>query len=135
MLKLAPLVVTLLLSACSMPGFLSPHTIDIRQGNVVTQDAVDKLRPGMTRAQVRFVLGTPLLTDMFHAQRWDYVFQIRREGQLREEKRFTVYFDGDRLTRWEGDTFPPRRADLAVPDAAATPDTPAPAAATGATNP
>ncbi|WP_239901036.1 outer membrane protein assembly factor BamE, partial [Laribacter hongkongensis] len=81
-----------------MPGFLSPHTIDIQQGNVVTQDAVDKLRPGMTRAQVRFVLGTPLLTDMFHAQRWDYVFQIRREGQLREEKRFTVYFDGDRLT-------------------------------------
>ncbi|MCG9123472.1 outer membrane protein assembly factor BamE [Laribacter hongkongensis] len=118
-----------------MPGFLSPHTIDIQQGNVVTQDAVDKLRPGMTRAQVRFVLGTPLLTDMFHAQRWDYVFQIRREGQLREEKRFTVYFDGDRLTRWEGDTFPPRRTDLAAPDAAATPDTPAPAAATGATNP
>lgn len=100
MLKLAPLVVTLLLSACSMPCFLSPHTIDIQQGNVVTQDAVDKLRPGRaTRAQVRFVLGTPLLTDMFHAQRWDYVFQIRREGQLREEKRFTVYFDGDRLTR------------------------------------
>ena len=119
MLKLAPLVVTLLLSACSMPGFLSPHTIDIQQGNVVTQDAVDKLRPGMTRAQVRFVLGTPLLTDMFHAQRWDYVYSYRN-GQTgaTESRKFAVFFDKDgRLERVGGDVAVAAAEELIVQSA------------------
>ncbi|MGE8356689.1 MAG: outer membrane protein assembly factor BamE [Microvirgula sp.] len=120
--KLAPLASVLLLSACSLqslPGFLQPHTIDIQQGNVVTQDEIDKLRVGMTRSQVRFVLGTPMLADMFHANRWDYQFQLRRAGKLEEAKHFSVIFENDLLARWEGDGFPPRRPQ--VIDAVAIP--------------
>ncbi len=123
--KIPLLAAVLLLSACSLnslPGFLQPHTVDIQQGNVVTQDAVDKLRVGMSRSQVRFLLGTPLLTDMFHADRWDYSYQLYRNGKQVEQKRFTVHFSADQLTRWEGDVFPARRPAL---DATQQPATPA----------
>lgn len=96
-----------LLAACSgtpdVGSMLSPYRIDVRQGNYVSQEMVAKLRPGMTRDQVRFVLGTPLVADMFHAERWDYVYRFqpgRGEPQLR---RLVVYFDDDKLARVGGD--------------------------------
>jgi len=82
---------------------LSPYRIDVRQGNYVDQDMVAKLRPGMTRDQVRFALGTPLVTDMFHADRWDYVYRFqpgKGEVQLR---RLVVFFVDDKLARVGGD--------------------------------
>ena len=78
----------------------------IQQGNVVTQEQVNELTPGMTRRQVRFVLGTPMLTDVFHADRWDYAYSIG-EGSRPEDKRLvTVFFEEDRLVRIAGDLRP-----------------------------
>ena len=96
---------------------ISPYRMDIRQGNYVTQDMVSKLKPGMTRSQVRFVLGTPLLTDIFHADRWDYIYRFEKAGTLTEERRIVAVFSGDRLVRIEGDVVPA----AADPAKAATP--------------
>ena len=82
---------------------LAPHKIDIQQGNVVTQDMVDKLRPGMTQSQVRFILGTPLVVDTFHKDRWDYVYRYEKGGTLVEHRRIIVVFENDKLARVEGD--------------------------------
>lgn len=97
----------LLLAACSVTGKigekLTPYKIDIQQGNVVTQEMVAKLKPGMTKAQVRFVLGTPLITDAFHANRWDYVYRYQKAGKLTEERKLALFFDQELLQRVEGD--------------------------------
>jgi len=105
-----PLLLTLpilLLAACSntpdITSRLSPYRIDVRQGNYVTQDMVAKLKPGMSREQVRFALGTPLVADMFHADRWDYVYRFqpgKGEAQLR---RLVVFFEDGKLARVGGD--------------------------------
>lgn len=92
-----------LLAACSMGNSLKPYRLDVQQGNVVTQDMVAKLRPGMTKSQVRFILGSPLLVDIFHGNRWDYVYTYTKAGQLTEERKITVWFDGDLLQRISGD--------------------------------
>lgn len=102
-MRLWPLTAVFLLSACS---YLSPYKIEIQQGNYVSQEMVSKLKPGMTRSQVRFVLGTPLLTDMFHASRWDYVYFLERGGKVLEERKLILFFDGDKLVRIEGDVAP-----------------------------
>lgn len=88
-----------------MPS-LSPHKIDVQQGNYVTQEMVAKLKPGMSRSQVRFVLGTPLITDVFHESRWDYVYRLEKAGKLVEQRKLTVVFEGDRLLRLDGDVIP-----------------------------
>ncbi|BAN34757.1 SmpA/OmlA [Sulfuricella denitrificans skB26] len=97
----------LLLVACSVTEKvgekLTPYKIDIQQGNVVTQEMVAKLKPGMTKAQVRFVLGTPLITDAFHASRWDYVYRYQKAGKLTEERKLALFFDQELLQRVEGD--------------------------------
>lgn len=85
---------------------LTPYKIDIQQGNYVTQEMVSKLRPGMTRAQVRFILGTPLVVDPFRDDRWDYVYLYRKRGELVEHRRFAVIFKDDKLVRIEGDVVP-----------------------------
>lgn len=98
------------LSGCSsLPGveylthlsFLSPYKMDIQQGNYITTAAVDKLQPGMTRAQVEFIMGTPLIADVFHADRWDYIYSFQHDGNLVGMRRVTVYFDHDKLSRIE----------------------------------
>lgn len=105
--RLSLLAVTCALSAaCSYkPGFINEYKIDIQQGNVLTQEMVSQLKPGLTRDQVRFLLGTPLIADVFHRQRWDYVYSYRngRTGEV-EMRKFAVYFDADgRLERAAGD--------------------------------
>lgn len=98
-------LVALILGASLATGgcSLKPYKIDIQQGNVVTQDMVSKLRPGMTRAQVRFVMGTPLVTDAFHPARWDYYYRFDKGGRAREQRVLTLQFDGDKLARVDGD--------------------------------
>ena len=80
-------------SACSI------YRMDIRQGNFVSQDMRDKLKLGMTKAQVRYVLGTPMINDPFHENRWDYSFRHQHDGKVIEERNLTLYFTGDNLTR------------------------------------
>jgi len=93
-------ILTLVLSACLLSGcFLKPHKIDIQQGNFLDQAAISKLKPGMTRSQVRFLMGTPMISDPFHPERWDYMYLDSKGGKLLEEKRLTLYFDGDKLVR------------------------------------
>lgn len=84
-------------------NFLTPYKIDIQQGNVVKAEDIAKLQPGMTRVEVKTILGTPLLTDPFHANRWDYVFRFRKGSTITEEREFTVFFEQDKLARIEGD--------------------------------
>jgi len=98
-----------LLAACQqvpmLPG-LSTYRIDIQQGNVVTQDMVSKLKPGMTRQQVRFVMGTPPVVDPFRQDRWDYVYYYTKGGKIVEHRRLVLLFDGDVLKRIDGDVVP-----------------------------
>lgn len=113
---------------------LKPYRIDIQQGNYVTQDMVAKLKPGMTRSQVRFALGTPLIVDPFRNDRWDYFYMMHRAGVLTEQRVVTAIFRGDELLRIEGDVIvgsaPPEKP-VAVPDVkpAAVPADAKPAAA------
>ncbi len=106
-----------------MPG-LSSHKIEIQQGNVVTKDMIAKLKPGMTRSQVRFVLGTPLLVDPFRTDRWDYVYTLEKQGNLAEQRQFRVFFENDKVVRYVGDLA----ADIKVDDAATVKPAVAPAA-------
>ena len=94
---------------------VSPHKIEIQQGNYVTQDMVDKLKPGMSRSQVRFALGTPLIADPFHADRWDYVYVYERKGAVVGKRRIIVVFKDDALQRIEGDVVPRAAATAAEP--------------------
>ena len=90
--------------ACSSVNVpLSPYRIDVQQGNALEQEAVDKLKPGLSRSQVRFLLGTPLLVDPFHGNRWDYVYNFRKAGKLIEQKRLVLFFEGDVLSRIEAE--------------------------------
>ncbi len=107
--SLAVVPILLLLAACSTDKVtekLSPYKIDVQQGNVVTQEMVAKLKAGMTKSQVRFILGTPLITDVFHADRWDYVYRYQKAGKLKEERKLALFFEQDVLKRVEGDVVP-----------------------------
>lgn len=90
----------------SLDSFSLTYKISIQQGVVVTQEMADQLQTGMTRDQVRFVLGTPILTDPFHKDRWDYPFRFQPGRGKIEERRFTVYFADDKLVRYNGDSLP-----------------------------
>ncbi|MFZ2302220.1 MAG: outer membrane protein assembly factor BamE [Gallionella sp.] len=84
--------------AVTMP---SPYKMDIRQGNYITPEMREKLKLGMNKSQVRYVLGTPMISDAFHGNRWDYVYRLERDGRVIEEQRLTLYFDGDNLVKIE----------------------------------
>jgi outer membrane protein assembly factor BamE len=100
----ALLLLVLALAGCSLS--VPVYKIDVQQGNVVDQDMIAKLKPGMTRAQVRYVLGSPLVVDPFRNDRWDYVYTLRKAGKLAEQRRVVLFFDGDVLKRIEGDIVP-----------------------------
>lgn len=105
---LSPLV---LMAGCArspvdVPELVKPYRITIQQGNYLTREMVQQLKPGMTREQVRYILGTPLLTDIFHADRWDYVFYRDAPGGKREQRNISVLFEDGKLTRVLGDLLP-----------------------------
>ena len=99
--RIFTLAVLLLLAGCSsVPSLL--YKIEIQQGNVITQEMVNKLKPGMTRSQVRFALGSPMISDAFHENRWDYLYWFEQRGQLVEQRKLTVFFENDQLVRIDG---------------------------------
>lgn len=106
----------LILSACGFVGFPGVYKIDVEQGNLVTQEMVDQLQPGMSRRQVRFIMGSPLLEDAFNANRWDYPYVIRNGQDVLREARVTVFFDGDRLDDIRGDVLPEWAQDSSAAD-------------------
>ena len=105
------LAIAAVLPACKsvevpkVPG-VTPYRMVIQQGNFISQEMVSQLKPGMTKEQVRFVLGTPLVTDIFHADRWDYVFFRETADGKREQRNLSVVFEKDKLARVLGDLLP-----------------------------
>lgn len=93
-------------SAINPVNWISPYKIDVIQGNFVSREQVEQLRPGLSRNEVKAVLGTPLLASLFHADRWDYVFTLKRQGVAPQSFKYTVFFKGDQLERFEGDAMP-----------------------------
>ncbi len=109
MKKLALFCVPLiLLTACTRSfdgGYNMPllYKIDIQQGNVIEQDMLNKLKPGMNKDQVKFIMGTPVIIDPFHNERWEYIFSMQKSGGVRKQRHITLHFDDDKLTHLSGD--------------------------------
>jgi len=112
----------LLLSSCGrVSGPFSVYKMDIRQGNFVTTDMREKLKLGMSRQQVRYVLGTAMVNDAFHDNRWDYVYLLEHRGKRVEQQRLTIYFEGDELVKID-DSFKSinTSAKMATPETSTT---------------
>ena len=108
-------------SSDNLLGRITPYRLEIVQGNVITKEQAALVKPGMTKAQVRDVLGSPLLTDLFPVDRWDYVFTIRRRGAEPQARTIVAVFDGDRLKSFEtGGDLPAEREFVASIDAGKT---------------
>ena len=105
-----PVLLSLALAGCGIGGvrfgFPGVYRIDVAQGNIVTQEMIDQLRPGMTKRQVRFIMGTPLIIDTFEGDRWDYVHSMSEKGEPRKQERVSLYFQNDVLMRFSGDLAP-----------------------------
>lgn len=93
-------------SSANPINWVTPYKVDVIQGNFISKEQVELLKPGMPRAQVRDVLGTPLISSVFHADRWDYVFTMKRQGVEPQIFKYAVFFKGDLLERFEGDSMP-----------------------------
>jgi outer membrane protein assembly factor BamE len=100
------------------------HRIDIQQGNYVTQDLVDRLKPGMTKAEVKGLLGTPLLSDAFHGDRWDYYFSNVAGRRAKEEAKLSVFFKEERLVSFTGAGRPPGESPARSPSETPRPQVP-----------
>lgn len=115
---------TALLAGCSsfdaatgrMAGIVTPYKVDVVQGNFVSREQLAALKPGMNRNQVREIMGTPLLASLFHENRWDYVFTIRRQGTDPQSRRVAVFFKGNVMERVEADELPTELEFLASLD-------------------
>ncbi|HYA65973.1 MAG TPA: outer membrane protein assembly factor BamE [Burkholderiaceae bacterium] len=122
--------VALASSACStswVPNWLRPYHPDVQQGNVITKDMVEQLRPGMTRDQVRFLLGTPMLIDIFHQDRWDYPYYLRRRNGETQIRKLSVIFEEGKLARFDSDEMPAEPlADIMILGSKVKPAAPAP---------
>ena len=107
LMKRSLLAVLPLLAACAsspdVSSYLNPYRIDVRQGNFVSQEMVAQLKPGLTRDQVRFILGSPLIVDLFHSDRWDYIYRFKPSRGELQERRLTVFFQDNKLARVSGD--------------------------------
>jgi outer membrane protein assembly factor BamE len=101
---LISIIAATLLSGCS--GFPGVYKIDIPQGNIITQEMVDQLKPGMNHSQVRYVLGTPLVVDTFSGERWDYIYTFKKGGDTRTQEHLSLFFTNGQLTNLSGDYQP-----------------------------
>ena len=126
-MRLAPLLLAgLLLQGC---GYIV-YKMDVQQGNYVTQDVIARVKTGMTKAEVRQILGTPLVADVFHANRWDYYFSAEKNGRRQDRKLLSIFFENDKVTSVQGTGQPPAAPPvLATPSPAQAAPTPAPASA------
>lgn len=107
------LFLVLCLGACSSLEFPWVYRISVQQGNIIDQEEIDQLEIGMTKRQVQFVLGSPILIDTFNPDRWDYIY-TRRSGKGEvTDKRFSVFFENDKYVRHEGNVLPTEKKDLA----------------------
>lgn len=97
----------------SLVGFITPYRIDIVQGNAITKEQAEALKPGLTRLQVKDLLGTPLMADPFHASRWDYIFTLRRPNAVLQRRSVVVLFDGDLVKSVEAPDLPSEREFVA----------------------
>lgn len=113
------------ITACTAVGFPGVYRIDVEQGNIVTQEMVDQLQPGMSKRQVRFILGTPLVEDSFNRNRWDYPYSKRNGLDVLAEADLIVIFEGDSLAEVQGDYVP--QAFGHIPESAAPESAPLPA--------
>jgi len=104
------LACTALLAGCGVPRALgiAPYRIEIQQGNFVSQEMVSQLKEGMSKEQVRQIMGTPLLIDVFHAERWDYVYSRETSSGKREKRGFSIFFEDGKVARFDGEAAPPR---------------------------
>lgn len=105
------ILITFLFTACSKRAdgtrkIPFVYRVDIQQGNVIDQSMVNKLEAGMSKAKVRFIMGTPLLVDPFHSHRWDYIYSLEPGDSEREQRRLSVFFEDDKLIHLEGDITP-----------------------------
>ena len=100
------------LAGCGIPRALgiAPYKIEVQQGNFISQEMVSQLKPGMSKEQVRQIMGTPLLVDVFHAERWDYVYSRQTTEGKREKRKLAVFFEDGKLTRIDGDERLPTSA-------------------------
>lgn len=98
----------LLLSACSMPriGLPRVHKVTVQQGNVITQEMIDQLKPGMSRSQVAYIMGEPIFRNAFDDDRWDYIYTIEVPGYYEDQKRVSLFFENDLLAYFSGDYAP-----------------------------
>lgn len=120
MMRSKTILISLMLLACSgCTSHINAYRMDVRQGNFVTPEMREKLKLGMTKQQVRFVMGTPLLNDAFHGNRWDYMYSLAKRGSLVEQQGMTLYFEGDNLTRIEDAAMPAIPAAVIEPPASA----------------
>ena len=106
MRSLIAALLAIAVAACSVPRIpgITPYKMDVQQGNFVSQESIAQLKPGMSREQVRYLLGTPLVTDIFHRDRWDYVYWREAPNGKREERRVALFFSEDnKLERITGD--------------------------------
>ena len=105
------------LGACGFVGFPGVYKINVEQGNIVDQEMADQLKPGMSRRQVRFIMGTPLIEDTFNQSRWDYPYVKRNGPNVLSESLMTIVFEGDSLLTVEGDYLPPAWGGQSTPEA------------------
>ncbi len=115
--KILMIPALLFVAGCSSMNpinWFTPHRMVIEQGNEVSEASVQKVKPGMTRNQVRFLLGTPLLADPFHANRWDYKYVLERQGKPTEERLVTVIFNADSVVSVEGQGLPDNYAPAPI---------------------
>lgn len=121
-LALTAILAAAIFGCSSVPRVVNEYKIDVQQGNVLTQDMVSQLKPGLTKDQVRFVLGTPVLMDMFHANRWDYAYRLQKgnTGAV-EMRKFSVFFDAEgKLVRVAGDVTAAQASDASAAEESRT---------------
>ena len=94
------LFIGVIIAGCSIP---KTYEVVISQGNLVDQEMMDKLEVGMTESQVKFVMGSPLISDTFYPSRWDYFTSVTQGSKTYTEQRISLYFENDKLARWEGE--------------------------------
>lgn len=115
-LRMKKIIITLvftvfILSGCGRLGFPGVHKIPIEQGNILSSDQIEQLKPGMNKSQVEYVLGTPLIKDSFDTNRWDYQYRLYKDGKLADKYKLSVYFANNKMTNYVTDVKN-RSADL-----------------------